>query len=159
MSCTGNGMSFTNRRKCFFSTNMQKQLPEVFCSKRCSYKFRKMHKKIRVFNFIKKETRYRCFPVNLANFLRTPFLPSTSGRLLLNMYLKCFGFSGKPRKNKNHRVYSYVFLWYHWNKLLITNWGALISFFLVSFFCLKSKKFLFNFYFRSPFWLAKTRGD
>ena len=36
MSCTRNGKSFTNRKKCFFSTNMQKQLPELFCRKKCS---------------------------------------------------------------------------------------------------------------------------
>ena len=34
-----------------------------------------------------KETRKRCFPVNFAKFLRTPFLQSTFGRLLLNMIL------------------------------------------------------------------------
>ena len=33
-------------------------------------------------NFIKKEA-LACFPVNLAKFLRTPFLQNTSGRLLL----------------------------------------------------------------------------
>ena len=31
----------------------------------------------------KKKLRHKCFPVNLAKFLRTPFLQNTSGRLLL----------------------------------------------------------------------------
>ena len=31
----------------------------------------------------KKRLWHRCFPVNFAKFLRTPFLPNTSGRLLL----------------------------------------------------------------------------
>ena len=31
----------------------------------------------------KKKLWYRCFPVNFAKFLRTPFLQNTSGRLLL----------------------------------------------------------------------------
>ena len=53
--------------------------------------------------------------------------------------LKCFGFSGKPSKNKKHRVYSYVFLWHFWNKFLIANWDALIPF-LFSFILLKIKK-------------------
>ena len=35
-------------------------------------------------NFIKKRLWHRCFPVNFAKFLRTPFLQNTSGRLLLN---------------------------------------------------------------------------
>ena len=34
-------------------------------------------------NFIKKSLWHRCFPVNFAKFLRTPFLQNTSGRLLL----------------------------------------------------------------------------
>ena len=36
-------------------------------------------------NFIKKRLWHRCFPVNFAKFLRTPFLQSTSGQLLLNL--------------------------------------------------------------------------
>ena len=32
---------------------------------------------------LKKRLWYRCFPVNFAKFLRTPFLQNTSGRLLL----------------------------------------------------------------------------
>ena len=31
----------------------------------------------------KKRLRHRCFPVNFAKFLRTPFLQKVSGRLLL----------------------------------------------------------------------------
>ena len=34
-------------------------------------------------NFIKKRLQHNCFPVNIAKFLRTPFLQNTSGRLLL----------------------------------------------------------------------------
>ena len=34
-------------------------------------------------SFIKKRLWHRCFPVNFAKFLRTPFLQNTSGRLLL----------------------------------------------------------------------------
>ena len=32
---------------------------------------------------VKKRLWHKCFPVNLAKFLRTPFLQNTSGRLLL----------------------------------------------------------------------------
>ena len=35
---------------------------------------------------LKKILCHRCFPVNLAKFLRTPFLPKTSGRLPLLVY-------------------------------------------------------------------------
>ena len=34
-------------------------------------------------SFIKKRHWHRCFPVNFAKFLRTPFLQNTSGRLFL----------------------------------------------------------------------------
>ena len=38
----------------------------------------------------KKKLWHRCFPVNLAKLLRTPFLQNTSGRLLpSNLFLKC----------------------------------------------------------------------
>ena len=34
----------------------------------------------------KKSLWQRCFPVNFAKFLRTPFLQNTSGRLLLKLF-------------------------------------------------------------------------
>ena len=36
-------------------------------------------------NFIKKRLWHKCFPVNFAKFLGTPFSQSTSGRLLLTI--------------------------------------------------------------------------
>ena len=44
---------------------------------RCS-----MKKDLRPATLLKKGLWHRCFPVNFANFLRTPFLQNTSGRLL-----------------------------------------------------------------------------
>ena len=72
--------------KCItFTISLQKQPPEVFCNKRCSKKFCKIHMKAPVpesffwwsckaCNFIKKRLWQRCFPVNFAKFLRTPFV-------------------------------------------------------------------------------------
>ena len=37
---------------------------------------------------LKKRLWHRCFPVNFAKFLRTPFLENTSGRLLLSIRRK-----------------------------------------------------------------------
>ena len=71
------------------STKVQKQPPEVLCKKKCSYKIRKIHCKTPVpesLNFIKKETLRRCFPMNFAKFLKTPFLHNISGRLLLKVH-------------------------------------------------------------------------
>ena len=38
---------------------------------------------------LKKRLWHRCFPVNFAKFLRTPFLQNTSGRLLLSSTYFC----------------------------------------------------------------------
>ena len=41
---------------------------------------------LRPATLLKKRLWHRCFPVNFAKFLRTPFLQNTSGRLLLNCF-------------------------------------------------------------------------
>ena len=51
----------------------KKQPPEVFCKKRC-----------RSVTLLKNRLWHRCFPVNFAKFLRTPFSQNNSGRLLLS---------------------------------------------------------------------------
>ena len=43
------------------------------------------NKGLRPATLLKKRLFHRCFPVNFAKFLRTPFLQSTSRRLLLDM--------------------------------------------------------------------------
>ena len=65
---------------------VEKQSPGGVLSKRSSYKFYKIHRKIpvpesffkniaslRPVNLLKKRLWHRCFPVNFAKFLRTPF--------------------------------------------------------------------------------------
>ena len=55
---------------------IQNQPPEVFCNKRCSKKFHKIHRKTPVpesLFLLKKRLLHRCFPVNFVKFLRTPF--------------------------------------------------------------------------------------
>ena len=55
----------------------QKQPPEVFCTKRCSEKFRKFQRKPAVLesipacNFVKKRLQHKSFSVKFANFYRT----------------------------------------------------------------------------------------
>ena len=53
---------------------------EGVLSKRCSLKFRKIHKKTPVPEslFLIKRLWHSCFPVDLAKFSRTPFLQNTS---------------------------------------------------------------------------------
>ena len=59
---------------------LQKQPSEVFCKKRCSY--------TAPATLLKKRLWHRCFPVNFAKFLRTPFWQNFSGRLLLELAVK-----------------------------------------------------------------------
>ena len=67
--------------------NFQKQSPEVFCKKSCLRNFAKLTGKhlcqslffdkvadLRLATLLKKRLWHRCFPVNLATFLRIPFL-------------------------------------------------------------------------------------
>ena len=42
---------------------------------------------LRPATLLKKRLWHRCFPVNFAKFLRTPFLQNTSGRLLLYFHV------------------------------------------------------------------------
>ena len=61
----------------------QKQPPEVFCKKRCSFKFRKIQlcqslffnkvAGLRPATLLKKRLRHRCFAANFSKFVRTPF--------------------------------------------------------------------------------------
>ena len=84
----------------FSLLSLQKQLPEVFYKKRCSWKFCNIHKKTAVLkspfnsswsrlqacNFLKKRLQHRCFPVNIVKFLRTSTL-NICERLLLSRSL------------------------------------------------------------------------
>ena len=75
----------------------QKQLPDVFCKKICSEKFRKFHGKpsilrslfnkvadLQTWTFIKKRLQHRCFLVNIVKFLRTS-IRSTSANDCFNI--------------------------------------------------------------------------
>ena len=77
---------------------LPKQPPEVFCQKSCSQKLRNIHREILVleclFNKIaglqvsKKRLQHRCFPVNIAKFLRTAFFIAHLWWLLLNLKIR-----------------------------------------------------------------------
>ena len=80
-----------------FQKYTQKQPPKVFFKKRCSQKFRKIHRKIPVSDtfflitlqarpatLLKERLCQRCSPVNFTKFLRTASLQKTSEPLLLD---------------------------------------------------------------------------
>ena len=79
--------------KCVFLEILQKQPLGVFCKIKCSWKFRKIHRKhlcqslffnevagLRPATLLRKRLWQRCFPVNFVNLRRTHFLiQNTSG--------------------------------------------------------------------------------
>ena len=83
----------SSHRKCsvrkYFVRNFAK-----FTEKHCVRVSFLIKMQVSVYNFAKKRLWRRCFPVNFAKFLRTPFSQNFSGRLLLYcnltdyMYLK-----------------------------------------------------------------------
>ena len=112
---TGAKIGLRTKNKCqlyfqvpnFFSV-FRKSSSEVFCKKRCSQIFRKIHRKTPVpesLFFLKNKDWYRCFPVHFVKFLIIPFLQNTLGRLLL-LFLRYFN-SQFLRKQKaaNHQQY------------------------------------------------------
>ena len=93
--------------------------PEVFCEKGVLRNFAKFTGKhvcpfdkvegLRPANLLKKRLWHRCFPVNFAKFLRTPFFTELLLRLLLSidssrvLTPKIKGIKGNKRE-KNHKT-------------------------------------------------------
>ena len=96
MNNIDNGWYCTKRAETPHSfVKFQKQPAEESCKKTCSQKCLKILRKtpvpesllnkvagLRSATLLKKRLRHRCFPVNFAEFLKTPFLQNTSERLL-----------------------------------------------------------------------------
>ena len=80
----------------------QKQPSEVFCNKRCSKGFPA--------TLLKKRLWHRCFPMNFAKFLRTPFFTEHLWSLRLNSYShdeeKCTEYKAKRISNSEWSVCS-----------------------------------------------------
>ena len=75
------------------SVNLQKQRCSVEKGVHRNFtKFTGKHlsQSLRPATLSKKRLWHRCFTVNFAKFLRTPFLQNTSERLLLNLLLRCW---------------------------------------------------------------------
>ena len=70
-------------------SQFQKQTPELFYRKSCSEKFRNIHRKTPVLEspFNRFARFCRCFPVNIAKFLRTRILMKICEQLLLQFLL------------------------------------------------------------------------
>ena len=69
---------------------------------------------LQAWNFIKKRLRHRCFPVNIAKFLRTPILRNIYERLLLEIFIinpfHATGFFLSPSKQQETFASTFAFL-------------------------------------------------
>ena len=87
------------------TTDIQEQPPELFYNKNVLKNFAKFTIKhlcqslllnkvagLMPVTLLKKRLCHRCFPVNFAKFLRTPFSQNTSERLLLGLVLQALEF-------------------------------------------------------------------
>ena len=85
---------------------IQKQPPEVFCKKRCSQKFRIIHRKTpsQFCNFNKKRPWHRCFPVNFVIFLRTTFSYRTQPGDCLYWFLSSLTHHHHHHHHHHHRI-------------------------------------------------------
>ena len=78
---------------------VQRQPPEVFCKKRYSLKFHKIHRKTPL------PPLTQVFPVNFVKFLRTSFLQNASGQLLLKVGWKHIFVNFLKTKKLKPRLY------------------------------------------------------
>ena len=94
---------------------LEKQPLEVFCKKGVlknvaiftgKYLCWSLFAGLQVCNFIKKRLQRWCFPVNTANFLRTPILKNICERLLLTLWKRIdthsWRLNNSSKKNFNH---------------------------------------------------------
>ena len=92
----------TSDQVTFTANLLQKQPREVFYKESCTIK------NFITCNFIKKRLQHKCFPVNIARFLRKPNLKNICERLLLHYLIQYF--TGYPANiyllkviNRNNR--------------------------------------------------------
>ena len=89
-------LNFVPQDELYGTARLRSSRQEVFCKKGVLENFAKFIGKqlcqslffnkvagLRSAFLLRKRLWHRCFPVNFAKFLRTPFLQKTSGRLLL----------------------------------------------------------------------------
>ena len=102
-TCVGGFLSnkFAGKRRsvvviCWTVTlsNWHKQSPKVFYEEDVLKTFTKFTGKhlenTQVWNFIKKRLQHKCFPINIAEFLRAPILKNISVQVFLNWLIRSF---------------------------------------------------------------------
>ena len=86
-------LSRSSHRRCSVGKEVFLKISQISQENTCSRVSFLIELQAETCSFLKKILWHRCFPLNFAKFLRTPFLQNTSGRLLLCMVYKsrvCF---------------------------------------------------------------------
>ena len=99
-------------RKGFFIRNCAKITGKYLCQ---SLYFNKVGSAA----LLKQRLRHRCFPINFAKFLRTPFLQNTSGRLLLNIRRYFMHLTGRVRSLVEYKTRKVSGSFYKQNRKLL----------------------------------------
>ena len=74
----------SSHRRCSVKKGVLRNVAKFTGKHLCQRLFSNKFADLRPATLLKKSLWHRCFPVNFAKFLITPFLQNTSGRLLLN---------------------------------------------------------------------------
>ena len=77
----------SRHRRCSVRKGVLRNFAKFTGKHLCQSHFFKKVVGLRPATLLKRRLWHRCFPVIFANFLRTPFLQNTSGRLLLIIYI------------------------------------------------------------------------
>ena len=81
--------SRSSHQRCFVRKGILRNFAKLTGKHMCQSLFFNKVAGLRAATLLKKRLWHRCFPVNFAKFLRTPFFQNTSGRLLFKELLKC----------------------------------------------------------------------
>ena len=78
----------TSHRRCSLRKGVLRNLEKFTGKNLCQSLFFYEVAGLRPVTLLKKKLWHRCYPVNFAKFLKTPFLQNTSGRLLLKINIR-----------------------------------------------------------------------
>ena len=81
--------SRSSHQRCFVRKGILRNFEKLTGKHMCQSLFFNKVAGLRAATLLKKRLWHRCFSVNFAKFLRTPFFQNTSGRLLFKELLKC----------------------------------------------------------------------
>ena len=104
------------------NSQVQKHPREVFYNKRCSLKFREIHRK--TWNFIKKKTLAQVFSCEFCKTFKNTFLQNTSGGSFSNCSFFFCDLKAKPLQTFMSHLRFYVVMITKWWSMHVTQMSA-----------------------------------